>query len=84
MTADKGETTCKTDQRTKGCTHHLIKQHIYCVLGIGLIIPVMPLFMNVMHLTGSTMGYLVAAFAVAQLIASPLRGDGLTASAEKS
>ncbi len=36
----------------------------------------MPLFMNVMHLTGSTMGYLVAAFAVAQLIASPLREMG--------
>ncbi|MCR9037621.1 MFS transporter [Bacillus sp. L381] len=43
-------------------------------LGIGLIIPVMPLFMNVMHLTGSTMGYLVAAFAFAQLIASPIAG----------
>ncbi|MGE7919807.1 MFS transporter [Viridibacillus sp. NPDC093762] len=43
-------------------------------LGIGLIIPVMPSFMNIMHLSGSTMGYLVAAFAVAQLIMSPFAG----------
>ncbi|MFE6167900.1 MFS transporter [Viridibacillus arvi] len=43
-------------------------------LGIGLIIPVMPSFMNIMHLTGSTMGYLIAVFAVAQLIMSPFAG----------
>ncbi|MBS4207969.1 MFS transporter [Bacillus sp. FJAT-50079] len=43
-------------------------------LGIGLIIPVMPAFMNMMHLSGSTMGYLFAAFAVAQLIMSPSAG----------
>ena len=53
----------------------ILLSNIFIVfLGIGLIIPVMPLFMNVMHLTGSTMGYLVAAFAVAQLIASPIAG----------
>ncbi|MBZ5750356.1 MFS transporter [Metabacillus rhizolycopersici] len=43
-------------------------------LGIGLIIPVMPSFMNMMHLSGSTMGYLVAVFAVAQLLISPIAG----------
>ncbi|MCM3213296.1 MFS transporter [Niallia taxi] len=43
-------------------------------LGIGLIIPVMPSFMNMMHITGSTMGYLVAVFAFAQLIVSPFAG----------
>lgn len=52
----------------------LLSNIFIAFLGIGLIIPVMPLFMNVMHLTGSTMGYLVAAFAVAQLIASPIAG----------
>jgi DHA1 family multidrug resistance protein-like MFS transporter len=30
--------------------------------------------MNIMHLSGSTMGYLIAAFAVAQLIMSPFAG----------
>ncbi|MGG4467884.1 MFS transporter [Paenibacillus alvei] len=43
-------------------------------LGIGLIIPVMPSFMNMMHITGSTMGYLVAVFAFSQLVVSPFAG----------
>ncbi|MCR8634587.1 MFS transporter [Paenibacillus radicis (ex Xue et al. 2023)] len=43
-------------------------------LGVGLIVPVMPSFMNIMHLSGQTMGYLVAAFAFAQLLMSPLAG----------
>lgn len=43
-------------------------------LGIGLIVPVMPSFMNEMHLSGKTMGYLMAAFALAQLVMSPFAG----------
>jgi MFS transporter, DHA1 family, multidrug resistance protein len=43
-------------------------------LGIGLIIPVMPSFINVMHLSGKTMGYLVAVFAITQLLVSPIAG----------
>ncbi|NRG43856.1 MFS transporter [Bacillus sp. CRN 9] len=52
----------------------LLSNIFIAFLGIGLIIPVMPSFMNIMHLTGSTMGYLVAVFAVAQLITSPFAG----------
>ncbi|MCL6605000.1 MAG: MFS transporter [Paenibacillus sp.] len=43
-------------------------------LGIGLIVPVMPSFKEVMDLSGSTMGYLVAVYAVSQLIISPFAG----------
>lgn len=43
-------------------------------LGIGLVIPVMPTFMHEMALSGQTMGYLVAAFAIAQLVCSPIAG----------
>lgn len=43
-------------------------------LGIGLVIPVLPTIMNEMNLSGSVVGYLVAAFAVAQLVVSPLSG----------
>jgi MFS transporter, DHA1 family, multidrug resistance protein len=43
-------------------------------VGIGLIIPVMPAFINIMHLSGTTMGYLMAAFALAQLLVSPYAG----------
>ncbi|WP_313894270.1 MFS transporter [Psychrobacillus sp.] len=43
-------------------------------LGVGLVIPVMPTLMREMGLSGSTMGYLVAAFAFAQLLISPIAG----------
>ncbi|WP_428911431.1 MFS transporter [Niallia sp. Krafla_26] len=43
-------------------------------LGIGLVIPVMPTLMHELDITGSIMGYLVAMFALFQLIASPIAG----------
>lgn len=43
-------------------------------VGIGLVIPVMPTIMNEMDLNGSIMGYMVATFAIAQLIVSPIAG----------
>ncbi|MFJ5717668.1 MFS transporter [Neobacillus sp. NPDC093127] len=52
----------------------LLSNIFIAFLGIGLIIPVMPSFMNIMQLSGSTMGYLVAVFAVSQLLMSPLAG----------
>ncbi len=52
----------------------LLSNIFIAFLGIGLVIPVIPSFMNIMHLSGKTMGYLVAVFAVSQLIMSPLTG----------
>ncbi|MFJ8527592.1 MFS transporter [Bacillus sp. NPDC094106] len=52
----------------------LLSNIFIAFLGIGLIIPVMPSFMDMMHLSGKTMGYLVSVFAVAQLLMSPLTG----------
>ncbi|WP_282942905.1 MFS transporter [Paenibacillus sp. RC67] len=53
----------------------ILLSNIFIVfLGVGLIVPVMPSFMNIMHLSGQTMGYLLAAFAFAQLLMSPLAG----------
>ncbi|WP_312472252.1 multidrug efflux MFS transporter NorA [Neobacillus sp.] len=43
-------------------------------LGIGLVIPVTPTIMNELNLSGSVVGYMVAAFAVTQLIVSPIAG----------
>jgi len=43
-------------------------------LGIGLVIPVLPTIMNELEINGSVVGYMVAAFAVTQLIFSPLAG----------
>lgn len=43
-------------------------------LGIGLIIPVLPTIMNELNITGTTIGYLTASFALTQLIFSPIGG----------
>ncbi|MNH97310.1 Tetracycline resistance protein, class B [compost metagenome] len=53
----------------------ILLSNIFIVfLGVGLIVPVMPSFMNSMDLSGQTMGYLFAAFSFAQLVMSPLAG----------
>ncbi|HLU22006.1 MAG TPA: MFS transporter, partial [Bacillaceae bacterium] len=46
-------------------------------LGIGLVIPVLPTLMNELGINGTTVGYLTAAFAIAQLIASPFSGKAV-------
>ncbi|MGK7377567.1 MFS transporter [Planococcus sp. 1R117A] len=43
-------------------------------LGIGLVIPVTPTIMNELNISGTVVGYMVSAFALAQLIVSPLAG----------
>lgn len=43
-------------------------------LGIGLVIPVLPTIMNELNINGTIIGYMVAAFAITQLIASPIAG----------
>ncbi|MFS0776663.1 multidrug efflux MFS transporter NorA [Neobacillus sp. 3P2-tot-E-2] len=43
-------------------------------LGIGLVIPVLPTLMHELGITGTTVGYLTATFAIAQLIVSPFAG----------
>lgn len=43
-------------------------------LGIGLVIPVTPTIMNELNISGAVVGYLVAAFAVMQLMVSPIAG----------
>ncbi|MGG3033513.1 multidrug efflux MFS transporter Bmr [Bacillus stercoris] len=43
-------------------------------LGIGLVIPVTPTIMNELHLSGTAVGYMVACFAITQLIVSPISG----------
>ncbi|OBZ15702.1 multidrug transporter [Bacillus sp. FJAT-27264] len=42
--------------------------------GIGLVVPIMPTFMNELNISGSTVGLLVAAFSLSQLLLSPLAG----------
>ncbi|MED5019383.1 MFS transporter [Paenibacillus chibensis] len=64
----------KTIREQKAVLMILLSNVFIAFLGVGLIIPVMPSFMDMMHLSGKTMGYLVAVFALSQLIISPFAG----------
>lgn len=46
-------------------------------MGIGLIIPVLPSLMNELGISGTVVGNLTAAFAIAQFICSPLSGKAV-------
>lgn len=53
----------------------LLMLNIFLVFtGIGLVIPIMPTYMNELHINGSMVGLLVAAFSATQLVFSPLAG----------
>jgi len=58
----------------KGMLNLAIMNLFIVFLGVGLVIPVMPMLQKEMHLTGTTMGLLVSVFAIFQLVASPVTG----------
>ncbi|MHA7963913.1 MFS transporter [Paenibacillus sp. CAU 1782] len=60
--------------RNRGAVSLLMLNIFIVFTGIGLIIPIMPSYMNMLHIGGSTLGFLVAAFSIAQLVFSPLAG----------
>lgn len=64
----------KTHKVTLGL---LLMNLFIAFLGIGLVIPVLPTLMNELGITGTTVGYLTAAFAIAQLIVSPFAGKAV-------
>lgn len=64
--------------KTKKVTLWLLLLNLFIAfLGIGLVIPVLPSLMNELGITGKTIGYLTAAFAIAQLIFSPFAGKAV-------
>lgn len=52
----------------------LLSNLFIAFLGIGLVIPVLPTLMNELNISGSIVGFMVAAFAITQLIVSPIAG----------
>ncbi|MDQ0218797.1 MFS transporter [Peribacillus cavernae] len=52
----------------------LLSNLFIAFLGIGLVVPIMPSYMKELQLSGEIMGYLIAAFAFAQLLVSPISG----------
>lgn len=62
-------------QKKNNFTLALLLMNLFIAfLGIGLVIPVTPTIMNELNLSGSVVGYMVAAFAFMQLIVSPIAG----------
>ncbi|PKR86567.1 multidrug efflux MFS transporter NorA [Heyndrickxia camelliae] len=64
----------KTQKLTLGL---LLMNLFIAFLGIGLVIPVLPTLMNELGISGTTVGYLTATFAIAQLIVSPFAGKAV-------
>lgn len=60
--------------RNRGAILLLMVNIFLIFTGIGLVIPIMPTYMNELHISGSVVGLLVAAFSLTQLLFSPLAG----------
>jgi len=53
----------------------LLMLNIFIVfVGIGLVIPILPKYMDLLHISGGTIGLMVAAFSFTQLVFSPIAG----------
>ena len=61
--------------KTQKVTLSILLSNLFIAfLGIGLVIPVLPTLMNELGITGAVVGYMVAAFAITQLLVSPIAG----------
>ncbi|MGG4552894.1 MFS transporter [Paenibacillus humicus] len=60
--------------KNRGAVLILMLNIFLVFMGIGLIIPIMPKFMNSLGISGSTVGLLVATFSLTQFLFSPLAG----------
>lgn len=60
--------------RYKGAMILLMINIFLAMAAFGLVVPVMPEFINMMGINGTTAGFLTAAFAVTQLLFSPVAG----------
>ncbi|WP_040949861.1 MFS transporter [Gorillibacterium massiliense] len=60
--------------RNRGSMLLLMLNIFLAFMGIGLVVPIMPTYMNELHMSGKIVGLLVAAFSLTQLLLSPLAG----------
>ncbi|MGG0821383.1 MFS transporter [Paenibacillus turicensis] len=61
-------------RRNRGALLLLMLNIFIAFMGIGLVIPIMPSFMNELHISGQIVGLLVAAFSLTQFLVSPWSG----------
>ena len=60
--------------KNKGMIYLAISNLLLVFMGVGLVVPVIPLLKDEMNFSGTTMGMMISIFAIAQLIASPVAG----------
>ncbi|MRN51741.1 MFS transporter [Paenibacillus monticola] len=60
--------------RNRGAMLLLMLNIFLAFTGIGLVVPIMPTYMNELHMSGRIVGLLVAAFSLTQLLISPFAG----------
>lgn len=61
--------------RNRGAILLLMANIFLAFVGIGLVIPIMPTYMNVLGISGTVVGLLVAVFALTQFIVAPYAGS---------
>ncbi|MFC8056364.1 MFS transporter [Bacillus cereus] len=72
-------------KKNKKFTLNVLLGNLFMVsLGLGLVIPVLPTLMNELDISGSTVGYLVAIYAITQFITSPFSGKWVDQYGRKS
>lgn len=62
-------------KRNRGAILLLMGNIFLAFVGIGLVIPIMPTYMNVLGISGTVVGLLVAVFALTQFIVAPYAGS---------
>lgn len=62
------------NQQKKTMMYLAISNLFLVFLGVGLVIPVIPLLKDVMNFSGTTMGLMISVFALFQLLLSPIAG----------
>ena len=60
--------------KNRGMIYLAISNLLLVFMGVGLVVPVIPLLKDEMHFSGTTMGMMISIFAIAQLVASPIAG----------
>lgn len=64
-----------TQQSNKIALYILMFNMFITMGGIGIIVPVMPAYLQIFGVGGQVLGFLIAAFALAQFLFSPIAGD---------
>ncbi len=70
-----GELSWKLMKSNKFALYILMFNMFIAMSGIGLIIPIMPMYLGTFGVAGQVLGFLIATFSLAQFIFAPLAGD---------